>query len=73
MLLRGGQALGPGARFDFTLGVPGEAAPIRGSAEVVRRHPTAGNDESAFGVRFVGFSADGRERLERYLGHRLPR
>ncbi len=73
MLLRGGQALGPGARFDFTLGVPGEGTPIRGSAEVVRRHPTTGNDESAFGVRFIGFSGDGRERLERYLGHRLPR
>jgi hypothetical protein len=73
MLLRGGHVLGPGARFDFTLGVPGETAPIRGSAEVVRRHPNAGQDETAVGVRFVAFSGDGRERLERYLGRRVPR
>ena len=73
MLLRGGQVLGPGARFDFTLGVPGEGTPIRGSAEVVRRAPEFGDREVAFGVRFVSFSGDGRERLEHYLGRRIPR
>jgi hypothetical protein len=73
MLLRGAESLAPGVRFDFTLGVPGEGVPIKGSAEVVRRHPQTEQDEPAVGVRFVSFSGDGRERLERYLGRRVPR
>jgi hypothetical protein len=70
MLLRGARGLGPGTRFEFMLGLPGETAPIRGQAEVVRHAPELAG-EDGFGVRFVGFSGEGQTALERYIARRM--
>jgi hypothetical protein len=72
MLLRGVTQFPVGTTFDFEISVPGESAPIRGTAEITR--PTDPHREpiEGVGVRFVGFTGSDRIRLEMYLGRRLP-
>jgi hypothetical protein len=71
MLLRGVTQFPVGTSFDFEISVPGESAPIRGSAEITRSTDPDREATEGVGVRFVGFTGSDRIRLEMYLGRRL--
>lgn len=65
MLVQGGTEFPPGARLRFELTVPGDDAPIRGEAEVVRHAEEL--QPAGIGVRFRSFDDDGMERLAHFL------
>ncbi len=71
MLLRGVTQFPIGTNFEFEITVPGETAPIRGTAEITRATDPRHESIEGIGVRFVSFSGSDRVRLEMYLGHRL--
>jgi CheY-like chemotaxis protein len=72
MLLRGVTQFPVGTTFDFEISVPGESAPIRGTAEITRATDPYHESIEGIGVRFVGFTGSDRIRLEMYLGRKLP-
>jgi CheY-like chemotaxis protein len=72
MLLRGVTQFPAGTSFDFEISIPGEASPIRGTAEITRTTDPDHESIEGVGVRFVGFTGSDRVRLEMYLGRRLP-
>jgi len=72
MLLGGVTQFPAGTSFDFEISVPGESAPIRGTAEITRSTNAHNESIEGVGVRFVGFTGSDRIRLEMYLGRKLP-
>jgi DNA-binding NarL/FixJ family response regulator len=72
MLLKGVTQFPVGTAFDFELTVPGEAAPITGTAEITRATDPRNERIEGIGVRFVSFGGSDKVRLETYLGRELP-
>jgi hypothetical protein len=71
MLLRGFGHYPVGTALDFELDLPGDAAPIRGGAEVARITDPSRERLTGFAARFVSFLDEDRSRLEIFLGQRL--
>lgn len=67
MLLKGFGHHPVGTTLDFELSIPGDAAPIRGSAEVRRATDTAIERVEGIGAHFVSFATGDRFRLESFL------
>ncbi len=68
MLIRGtGRHFPVGSLVRFELLLPGQPAPIRGTAEVVRHSQRRWERIEGFGVRFARLEGDGGPRLEQYL------
>jgi len=67
MLVRGNWMIevGAPARFEFIL--PQAPVPLRGTAEVVRSTVREREGISGFGLHFVSFEGDGRDRLQKWL------
>lgn len=70
MLIRGRWEVEIGAPLTFECTLPGQTAPIRGTAEVVR--PTTREREglTGFGIQFVRFEGDGAQRLADFISAR---
>jgi hypothetical protein len=70
MLIRGRWEVEVGLPVEFEFTPPGQRAPVRGTAEVVR--PTTKEREGlvGFGIQFVRFSDDGRRRLAAFVEQR---
>ncbi len=71
MLLCGPADLRPGTSLDFVFGLPEQAPPIRGRAELVRLTQPNREGFEGFGVRFVSFHDHDRDRLEQFIHRRL--
>lgn len=71
MLLRGVTQFPVGTSFEFEISVPGESAPIRGTAEITRATDPQHETIEGIGVRFVSFSGSDRVRLDMYLARSL--
>lgn len=56
-----------GSQFSFELKLPGQPAPIRGTAEVVRHAKWVREKIQGFGARFVTLAGGGRQILDAYL------
>lgn len=56
-----------GTRTVFEMHLPGERAPLEGTAEVVRHAVPEMEDVHGMGLRFVALKGDGRERLAAFL------
>ncbi len=68
MLIRGtGRHFSVGSTIRFELILPGQPAPIRGIAEVVRHAEWRRERVDGFGVRFQKLESDGAPRLDQYL------
>jgi len=72
MLLRGVTQFPVGTTFGFEMVVPGEAKPIRGTAEIMRVTDPRREDVHGVGVRFVSFEGSDRLRLEMFIGRSVP-
>jgi hypothetical protein len=72
MLLRGVTQFPVGTTFGFEVVVPGEAKPIRGTAEIMRATDPRREQMQGVGVRFVSFEGSDRLRLEMFIGRNLP-
>jgi hypothetical protein len=70
MLVRGNwlTEIGAPARFEFML--PELRHPLRGTAEIIRSTVREREGISGFGLHFVSFDGDGRERLDSWLNGR---
>ena len=71
MLLCGPTDLRPGTGLDFIFGLPDQTPPIRGRAELVRLTQPSREGLEGFGVRFVSFRENDRDRLEQFIHRRL--
>lgn len=67
MLLKGFGHHAVGTTLDFELNIPGDAAPIRGSAEVRRATNVVAERVEGIGARFLSFATGDRFRLESFL------
>ncbi len=67
LLVRGCREVPVGARLRFELLFPGEAEPVRGELEVVRRTDPEREPIDGFGARVLAFAGDGERRLRRLL------
>jgi len=56
-----------GTRSAFEMHLPGERAPLKGTAEVVRHAVPEIEEVHGMGLRFVALKGDGRERLAAFL------
>jgi len=56
-----------GSRSAFEMHLPGERAPLKGTAEVVRHAVPEIEEVHGMGLRFVALKGDGRERLAAFL------
>ena len=72
MLVRGVTQFPVGTTFGFEIVVPGEAKPIRGSAEIIRMTDPRREQVNGVGVRFVSFEGSDRLRLEMFIDRNLP-
>ncbi len=72
MLVRGVTQFPVGTVFGFEVVVPGEAKPIRGTAEIMRLTVPRREAVRGVGVRFVSFEGSDRLRLEMFIDRSLP-
>ncbi|HOC44380.1 MAG TPA: PilZ domain-containing protein [Thermoanaerobaculales bacterium] len=72
MLVRGVTQFPVGTVFGFEVVVPGEAKPIRGTAEIMRLTDPRREAVRGVGVRFVSFEGSDRLRLEMFIDRSLP-
>jgi hypothetical protein len=73
MFVAGDAELPAGARCDFELSLPGQAEPIRGSAEVVWHADRRRHLHDGFALRFLSFREGDGARLRAFVARRaLP-
>lgn len=70
-LLTGFRCFPHGTRFDFSLSLPGQEAPIHGSAEVVRKADSGREGIDGFGVRYLNLVGNDQQRLDGFIAQRL--
>jgi hypothetical protein len=70
-LITGFRRFPPGTRFRFFIPIPGGAAPLTGTGEVVRTTDLGREGAEGFGVRWITLDGDGPDRLATLVGHRL--
>jgi hypothetical protein len=68
MLIRTRHRPALGSQVVFKITLPDEFGIISGTGELVRHSMTSKGEVDGFAIRFSGFSKDGAERLQRYLG-----
>ena len=70
MLIRGRWEVEVGAPLTFELTLPGQTAPVRGTAEVVRTTTREREGLVGFGIQFVRFEGDGAQKLAHFVDGR---
>ena len=62
-----------GTRVSFEYTLPGEVAPVRGEAEVVRQSVADVEGVEGVGLKVVSFRADGERRVGRFVKSKSSR
>lgn len=70
MLIRGRWEVEVGAPLTFEVTLPGQTAPISGTAEVVRNTTREREGLTGFGIQFVRFDGDGERKIAEFISRR---